>query len=179
MRRSELYPCAVQPRARCGRPRYRRQRGEADCPHDKRLRPYNRGCARCLRQREDASASLRVAADPSRSRSIRRASPAHSLNSSLELLAVIDGKKAERSFAKPHSLCEHLIEHRREVTRRGIDDLQNLGGGGLLLQGFACLSNEPRILHRNDRLASEVLQKGDLFFRERAYPVAMGTDIAE
>ena len=40
----------------------------------------------------------------------------------------------KRGLAQAHRLFEHRVEHRREVAGRGIDDLQHLGGRGLLLQ---------------------------------------------
>ena len=49
------------------------------------------------------------------------------------------------------------IEDRRQVAGRGIDDPEHFGGGGLLFQGLARLGQEPRILHRDDRLRREVL----------------------
>src|SRR5215471_13283317 len=63
----------------------------------------------------------------------------------------VDPAKAER-------LLQDRVEHRRQIARRGIDDLQYLGGCGLLLQGLARLGQETRVLHRNDRLRGEVLQ---------------------
>jgi len=63
---------------------------------------------------------------------------------------------------QPHRLFEHCVEHRREVAGQGIDDLQHLGGGGLLLQRLARLGEKPRILHCNDCLRCEILQEGDL-----------------
>ena len=79
--------------------------------------------------------------------------------------AVIGGQCAEGA---PHSrrLFEHRIEHRRKITGRRIDDLENLGGGGLLLQCLTRLGDQPRILHRDDRLGGEVLQQRDLLFGE-------------
>src|ERR1051325_4414135 len=44
---------------------------------------------------------------------------------------------AERGLAEPHRLFEHRIEYRGEVAGRGIDDLEDFGGCGLLLQGLA------------------------------------------
>jgi len=64
---------------------------------------------------------------------------------------------AEARLAQPHRLFQHRVEHRAEITGRGIDDLQYLGGRGLLLQGLARLGNEPRVLHRNHRLRGEIL----------------------
>ena len=60
--------------------------------------------------------------------------------------------------AELHSLFEHRIEHWGEIAGRGIDDLQYFSGGGLLLQGLARLSNEPRVFHCDHRLRSKVLQ---------------------
>jgi len=61
-------------------------------------------------------------------------------------------------FAETPSPFEHRIEYGGEVAGRTVDDLQYLGGRGLLLQGLARLGQEPRILHRDDRLRREVLQ---------------------
>src|SRR5215467_12778050 len=52
-------------------------------------------------------------------------------------LAVDDGHEAEGRSAEPHRPFEHRVEHRGKVTRRRIDDLQYLGGRGLLLQCVA------------------------------------------
>ena len=45
-------------------------------------------------------------------------------------------KAAVAASAQPHRLFEHRVEHRREVAGRGIDDLQYLGGRGLLVARF-------------------------------------------
>ena len=49
------------------------------------------------------------------------------------LLAIENPQVAERGFAEMHRLFEHRVENRGEVAGRGIDDLQYLGGCGLLL----------------------------------------------
>src|SRR5215467_13047448 len=77
-------------------------------------------------------------------------------------LAVDDGHEAESRSAQPHRLVEHRIEDRREVTRRGVDNLQYLGGCGLLLQCLARLAQKPRILDRDDRLIGEGSDQFDL-----------------
>ena len=64
-------------------------------------------------------------------------------------------------------LLQHRVEHRREVAGRAIDDLQYLGGRGLLLQRLARLGDQPRILHRDHRLRGEILQQRDLLVGER------------
>ena len=63
----------------------------------------------------------------------------------------------ERHLAQTHCFIEQRIEHRREVARRGIDDLQDFGGRGLLLQGFAQFSEQPRVLVGYGRLALKCL----------------------
>ena len=65
-------------------------------------------------------------------------------------------------------LVQDRFEHRGEIAGRGIDDLQYLGGRGLLLQGFARLGQEPRIFHGDDRLRCKILQQRDLVVGERA-----------
>jgi hypothetical protein len=54
------------------------------------------------------------------------------------------------------------VENGREVAGRGVDDLQHLCGRSLLLQRLTGLSQEPRVLHCNDRLRGEVLEKSNL-----------------
>ena len=78
-----------------------------------------------------------------------------------------------------HRLFEHRVEHRREVAGRGIDDLQHLGGRGLLLQRLARLGDQPRILHRDDRLRREAFEQRDLLVGERPHFVPVDVDDAE
>jgi hypothetical protein len=56
-----------------------------------------------------------------------------------ETLTVIGRERAERRFAQSGCLFEHRVEHRREIARRGIDDLQHLGARGLPPQRFVPL----------------------------------------
>ena len=64
-------------------------------------------------------------------------------------------------------LFQDSVEHRGEIAGRGIDDLEYLGGRGLLLQSLVRLGQEPRILHRDDRLRREVLEQRNLLIAER------------
>ena len=86
---------------------------------------------------------------------------------------------AECGVAQPDRLFEHRVEHRGEIAGRGIDDLQDLGGRGLLVQRLAGLGNEPRILHRDDRLGGEVFEQRDLLVGERPDFLADGDDLPE
>ena len=105
-----------------------RRYGQASAPHDQRVRAT--GCI--------ADGSL-----PSRNTSAKCGGHA-ACSDGLKALAVIGVQHAERGLAQPHRLFQHRIEHRREIAGRGVDDLQHLGGRGLLLQCLALLGDQPR-----------------------------------
>ena len=94
-----------------------------------------------------------------------------------ETLAVVGLQAADSGAAQRVRLFQHRVEHRREVAGRGIDDPQHLGGRGLLLQGLARLGDQPRILHRDDRLRREILQQRDLLVGERPDLLAIDGDV--
>jgi hypothetical protein len=54
------------------------------------------------------------------------------------------------------------IEHSLQVKGRAADDLQHVGGGGLLLQGFAQLVEQARVLDGDDGLIREGFKQSDL-----------------
>jgi hypothetical protein len=76
-------------------------------------------------------------------------------------------------------LLQYCFEDGREIARRGIDDLQDLGSRSLLLQRLTRLVDKPRVLDSNDRLRREVLQHRDLLFGERACFLTKCDDSAE
>jgi len=57
----------------------------------------------------------------------------------MKVRAIVNQEMPVRRLAKPYHLCEHRVEHRSEVTGRGVDDAQDLGGRGLLLQRLVTL----------------------------------------
>ena len=52
---------------------------------------------------------------------------------------------------------DQRIEHGLQIEGRAADDLEHVGGGGLLLQRFAQLVEQPRVLDGDDGLGGEVL----------------------
>jgi hypothetical protein len=50
-----------------------------------------------------------------------------------EELAVAQVEVAEAGGTEPHCIREHCLEHRLELARRTGNDLEHIGGGGLLL----------------------------------------------
>ena len=93
--------------------------------------------------------------------------------------AVISPQHANIDLTQSQGLVEHRVEHRREVARRGVDDLQYLGSCGLLLKGLTRLGQEPRILHRDHCLRGEVLQQRHLLVRKRPHLQAGRGDQAQ
>ena len=64
-------------------------------------------------------------------------------------------------------LLEDRVEYRREVAGRRIDDLQYLGGRGLLLQCLTRLGQQSPVLHCNDRLRREIFEQRDFLVGKR------------
>src|SRR5207247_1490145 len=62
--------------------------------------------------------------------------------------------------------------YRMKIECRAADDLEHVGGGGLLLQRFAKLVEQPGVLDGNDSLGGEVLDQLDLFVAEGAHLLA-------
>jgi hypothetical protein len=66
--------------------------------------------------------------------------------------------------AHSQSLLQDRIENRHQITGGGVDDLQHLGGRGLLRQGLleiaralTKIAQQSCVLHRDDRLGGETL----------------------
>ena len=57
-----------------------------------------------------------------------------------EALAIVDRQQAERALAQARRLLKDRVENRGEIAGRLVDDLQNLGGRGLLLKRFTKFS---------------------------------------
>ena len=62
---------------------------------------------------------------------------------------------------------------------RAADDLEHVGGRGLLLQRFTQLVKQSRVLDRDDGLACEVLDQLDLLVGERSNLLAKDIDDAD
>ena len=62
---------------------------------------------------------------------------------------------------------DQRVEYGLQIERRTADDLEHVGGGGLLLQGFAQLVEQPRVLDGDDGLGGESSYQFDLLVGER------------
>src|SRR5947209_1254015 len=82
--------------------------------------------------------------------------------SRMECLPVIRVQVTKGGAAQPHGLLQHRLEYRCEVSVRGIYHLQHLGRRGLLLERLLRLSDQSRVLDRDDRLVGEGADQLDL-----------------
>jgi hypothetical protein len=94
-------------------------------------------------------------------------------------LAVIGPQRAKFRLAKETRLFEHCLEYRGKIAGRRIDNPKHFGCCGLLLQGFARLADQPRVLHRDDRLIGKGSNEFDLPIAERFDPLARQRDDAD
>ena len=103
-----------------------------------------------------------------------------------ELIAVIKLQAAIGHVAKTVRLFQYRLEHRCEVTRRRINDLQYLGRRRLLLQrlaevirALAQFPEQARVLDGNHGLRREVRHQLDLLGRECQRPLAVDQNSAK
>ena len=78
--------------------------------------------------------------------------------------------------AQPRRRFDQRIEHGLQIEGRAADHLEHVGGGGLLLQRFAQLVEQPRVLDGDDRLGGEVLHQLDLLVGEWAHLLTIDGD---
>ena len=71
------------------------------------------------------------------------------------------------------------FEHGLQIEGRAADDLEHVGGGGLLLQQFTQFTEQPRVLDGDDGLGGEVRHQLDLLVGERPYLLAENVDGAD
>src|ERR1700736_863470 len=65
-------------------------------------------------------------------------------------------------IAKAAGRLHQRVQHHRQIEGRAADDLEHVGGGGLLLQRFAQLVEQPRVLDGDDGLIREGVDQGEL-----------------
>ena len=56
------------------------------------------------------------------------------------------------SLAKSSRRLKQRVEHRLQIESRAANDLEHVGGRGLLLERFAQFAQQPRILNGDDGL---------------------------
>src|SRR5262249_56508901 len=71
-------------------------------------------------------------------------------------------------FTQPCGRVDKGIEHGLQIEGRATDDLEHVGGRGLLLQRLAQLVEQPGILDGDDGLVGKILDQLELLFGKRA-----------
>src|SRR6516164_2235750 len=77
----------------------------------------------------------------------------------LVVRALLPSYRRHIRLAKSSGRFDQRIQHRPQIECRAADDLEHVGGGGLLLQRFAQLVEQPRILDRDDGLCCKVAHR--------------------
>ena len=75
-------------------------------------------------------------------------------------------------MSAPHNRAaefDQRIKHDLQIKGRAADDLEHVGGGGLLLQQFAQFIEQARVLDGDDGLVGEVRKQSDLLLGEGAH----------
>src|SRR5204863_7072167 len=83
---------------------------------------------------------------------------------SFALLAI---DRSHVRLAQAHRGLDQGVEDGLKIEGRATDDLEHIGGGGLLLKRFAKLIEQARVLDGDDGLAGETLHQLDLLVGER------------
>src|SRR4029450_13010232 len=71
------------------------------------------------------------------------------------------------------------IEHHLQIESRTTDDLEHIGGGGLLLERLTQFVEQAGVLNGDDRLSGEVLYKIDFLSTERPHLLPVNDDTAD
>src|SRR5262245_13944937 len=79
-------------------------------------------------------------------------------------------------LAQPRRRLDQRVEHSLQVEGRAADDLEHIGGSGLLLQRFAQLVEKPCVLDGDHGLRGEVSDQLDLLVGEGANLLAIDFD---
>src|SRR5260370_12268581 len=70
-------------------------------------------------------------------------------------------------FAETRCRLNKRVQNGLQIEGRAADDLEHIGGGGLLLQRFPQLVEQARVLDGNDGLIGKGLEKRDLLISKR------------
>ena len=81
--------------------------------------------------------------------------------------------------AKPRRALDQSVENGLKLECRAADNLQHVGGRGLLLEGLAEFVEQASVLYGDHRLRSEVLDQRDLLVGKWPHFLAVDDDRAD
>ena len=106
--------------------------------------------------------------------------------SNTQYVPVVQVQYSELGPAEPGRIRQHGVEDGLQVAHRVGNDLQHLGGRGLLLQRLAKIARprlhlveQPHVLNRDHRLVGKGAGEFDLSVGERPHPGAPNHDDAD
>jgi hypothetical protein len=82
-------------------------------------------------------------------------------------------------IAKPGRRLDQRVKYRLQIEGRSADDLEHIGGRGLLLQRLAQLIEQAGVLDRDDGLGGERLHEFDLSVGEKRDLLTIEGDCAD
>src|SRR5262245_30220036 len=82
-------------------------------------------------------------------------------------------------LTQPSYRFHERVEDRLQIECRAAYDFEHIGGGSLLLQGFAQLVEQPGVLDGDDGLGGEILNQLDLLVGERLRLLAVNDNRAD
>src|SRR5262249_8054771 len=88
----------------------------------------------------------------------------------------IQGEGPELRLANARGILPHRLENRPSFAPRGADDLEHVGGGGLLLQRLPQLVEQTRVLDRDNGLSCKIAHQLDLLLAEWPHVLAIDGD---
>src|ERR1700730_10500848 len=98
--------------------------------------------------------------------------------SDTKALSIAEIHVSERSLANAHRVREYGLEDRLQLPGRRRDDLQHLRGRRLLLQAFAQLVEQARVLDSNNGLLGKILDQLYQLIGERPHLLAINGESA-
>src|SRR5262245_3923368 len=84
----------------------------------------------------------------------------------VEHSADLSGDLRDVRLAQPRCGFDECFQHSLEIERRAAKNFEHVGGGGLLLQRFVQLVEEPGVLDGDDSLARKVLDQAYLLLAD-------------
>src|SRR5262249_2606038 len=82
-------------------------------------------------------------------------------------------------LAQPCRRLDQRVEHGLKIESRAADDLEHVGGGGLLLKRFAQLVEQANVLDGDDGLAGGGWEQSDLLVGGWPHPLPIDGDCAD
>jgi hypothetical protein len=96
-----------------------------------------------------------------------------------ESVSFVEVHRSEFGLTDPRRVLQYRLEHWLQFAGRARNDLQHVGGGGLLLQRLSQLLQQARVLDRHHGLGGKILNQMDLSVGKRTNYLAVNDKRAD